>query len=253
MSDEIKRIRARVLGVPIDVIDWNVMHDLIMRWALVRESHYVAICNVHVTVTAGRNPEFLRAIEESDIATPDGAPVAWLMRKLGHCSQRRIPGPDVMWELLKRCESASLPVYIYGSTDVTLDKLKERCSVVFPKLKLFVESPPFRPLNQEEDEAAVQRIVASGAGVLFVGLGCPKQELWMHSHSGRIPAVMLGVGAALDFHAGTVTRAPLWMQNHGLEWLHRLLSEPRRLWRRYLVTNTLFVIGAVRQLLKVNA
>ena len=123
----------------------------------------------------------------------------------------------------------------------------------FPRLKLVAESPPFRSLTPEEGEAAVRRIVSSGAGVLFVGLGCPKQELWMHSHRGRIPAVMLGVGAAFDFHAGTVSRAPLWMQRNGLEWLHRLLSEPRRLWKRYLITNTLFVIGAARQLLKKDA
>lgn len=253
MSDEAKRITERVLGVPIDVIEWEVALDRIMRWGRARESHYVAICNVHVTVTAGRDPAFLRAIEGSDMATPDGAPVAWLMRKLGHRSQQRISGPDVMWELLGRCERESLPVFVYGSTEDTLGKLKANCANAFPRLKLLVESPPFRALSPEEDEAAVKRIVSSCAGVLFVGLGCPKQELWMHSHRGRIPAVMLGVGAALDFHAGTVSRAPLWMQRNGLEWLHRLLSEPRRLWKRYLITNTLFIIGAARQLLKTGA
>lgn len=196
---------------------------------------------------------FFKAIEESDLTTPDGAPVAWLMRKLGHRSQQRISGPDVMWELLGRCERESLPVFVYGSTELTLGRLRERCAEAFPRLKLVAESPPFRSLTPEEGEAAVRRIVSSGAGVLFVGLGCPKQELWMHSHRGRIPAVMLGVGAAFDFHAGTVSRAPLWMQRNGLEWLHRLLSEPRRLWKRYLITNTLFVIGAARQLLKKDA
>jgi N-acetylglucosaminyldiphosphoundecaprenol N-acetyl-beta-D-mannosaminyltransferase len=110
------------------------------------------------------------------------------------------------------------------------------------------EAPPFRAITSEEDEDYVRRINSSGAGLVFVGLGCPKQERWMMEHRGRVNAVMLGVGAAFDFHAGTVARAPSWMRNNGLEWMHRLLSEPRRLWRRYIVTNTLFIVGAARQL-----
>jgi N-acetylglucosaminyldiphosphoundecaprenol N-acetyl-beta-D-mannosaminyltransferase len=111
------------------------------------------------------------------------------------------------------------------------------------------EAPPFRPITAEEDAESVERINTSGAGLVCVGLGCPKQEHWMLAHRGRINAVMLGVGAAFDFHAGTVSRAPAWMREHGLEWLHRLMSEPRRLWKRYLITNTLFVLGAAKQLL----
>jgi N-acetylglucosaminyldiphosphoundecaprenol N-acetyl-beta-D-mannosaminyltransferase len=140
-------------------------------------------------------------------------------------------------------------VYFFGSSPDTLEALDQRLSVAFPSLIVGgYESPPFRPLTPQEDADAVARINASGAGLVFVGLGCPKQELWMQAHRGRINAVMLGVGAAFDFHAGTVSRAPAWMRHNGLEWLHRLASEPRRLWRRYLVTNTLFVWGAARQL-----
>ena len=137
-----------------------------------------------------------------------------------------------------------------GSSDATLTLLSERLRAAFPGLRVAgTHSPPFRALTAEEDAESVARINASGAGVVFVSLGCPKQEKWMAAHRGRIRAVMFGVGAAFDFHAGVINRAPLWMQRCGLEWLHRLCSEPRRLWKRYLVTNTLFILGATRQLL----
>ena len=184
------------------------------------------------------------------MATPDGAPVAWMLRRLGFAGQARINGPDLMW---KYCAEAALrgdAIYLYGGTQATLDTLVARLTGAFPGLRIAgAESPPFRTLTSDEDAAAVARINRSGAGVVFVSLGCPKQELWMAAHRGRVQAVMIGVGAAFDYHAGTISRAPVWMQHAGLEWLHRLASEPRRLWRRYLVTNTLFVIGAARQLL----
>ncbi|MBI2225482.1 MAG: WecB/TagA/CpsF family glycosyltransferase, partial [Betaproteobacteria bacterium] len=141
--------------------------------------------------------------------------------------------------------------YFYGGTDATLTLLSARLRAAFPGLRIAgTYSPPFRPLTLEEDAEDVARINDSGAGAVFVGLGCPKQETWMAAHRGRIRAVMFGVGAAFEFHAGVINRAPLWMQRWGLEWLHRLCSEPRRLWKRYLVTNTLFILGAFRQLAK---
>ena len=131
-----------------------------------------------------------------------------------------------------------------------LDKLTAQLVQRYPGLKIAGQySPPFRPLTDVEDAEICRRIADSGAGVVFVSLGCPKQEKWMHVHRGRIPAVMIGVGAAFDYHAGTLSRAPVWMRDNGLEWLHRLVSEPRRLWKRYLVTNTLFTVRALGQLL----
>lgn len=209
----------------------------------------MTIYNVHVVVSASCDAAYRDIINGSDMATPDGAPVAWMMRRQGYTGQPRISGPDLMWALCERAEKEHLPVYCYGCTPATLALLEARLRAAFPALRIAMESPPFRALSAEEDAAAVARINASGAGLVFVGLGCPKQERWMAEHRGRIHAVMIGVGAAFDFHAGTVRRAPAWMRDRGLEWLHRLLSEPRRLWRRYLVTNTLFIIGAVRQLL----
>jgi len=245
----LNRHTRRVLGVPIDTVSFASAQDRVMAWGHARESRYVVLANVHVTVTASREPAFGAVVAAADMATPDGAPVAWMLRKLGSQLQERVSGPDLMWALLARCEHESLPVYFFGSTPETLAKLKTRLQAAFPKLAVEYEAPPFRLPSPEEDAASVSRMHACRAGLIFVGLGCPKQEHWMLSHRGKVNAVMLGVGAAFDFHAGTVSRAPEWMRAHGLEWLHRLVSEPRRLWKRYLVTNSLFIAGAARQLL----
>lgn len=244
------RSTGSVLGVAIDTVSFNSAMDTIMGWGQQRQSRYVVLANVHVTVTGSREPAFGAVLAAADMATPDGAPVAWMLRRLGYKRQHRVSGPDLTWALLGRCEAESLPVYFYGSSRETLVRLAERITATFPNLNVVgFEAPPFRPLTPQEDAEAIHRINSSGAGLVFVGLGCPKQEHWMLAHRGKVNAVMLGVGAAFDFHAGTVVRAPEWMQRNGLEWLHRLASEPRRLWKRYLFTNTLFILGAARQLL----
>ena len=248
MSAE-RRVTGKVLDASIDAIVWDKALDRIQDWAVRRESRYVCICNVHSVITASQDEEFSRVVNAADMATPDGAPVAWMLRQMGFAGQARISGPDLMWALCERCAAENLAVYFYGSTEATLALLEKRLRAAFPGLRMAMEPPPFRALTAEEDAAAVERINASGAGLVFVGLGCPKQELWMSGHRGRVNAVMIGVGAAFDFHSGKVTRAPRWMRDNGLEWLHRLASEPGRLWKRYLVTNTLFILGAARQLL----
>jgi N-acetylglucosaminyldiphosphoundecaprenol N-acetyl-beta-D-mannosaminyltransferase len=223
----------------------------LLQWAHKAESRYVAICNVHVVVTCARDEAYQQIINDADMATPDGAPVAWMLRRIGHAGQPRISGPDLMWELCQQCEASGLPIYCYGSSATTLHALEANLRRSFPQLQIAgMDSPPYRPLTFEEDSAVVDRMNASGARIVFIGLGCPKQEYWMAEHRGKVRAVMIGVGAAFDFHAGTLRRAPCWMQRYGLEWLHRVVSEPKRLWKRYLVTNTLFVVGAARQLLR---
>jgi len=183
------------------------------------------------------------------MATPDGAPVAWMLRRMGFKKQQRISGPDLMWLLCTRAAKEKISVYFYGSRESTLTALRSNLNAALPELTIAgMESPPFRPLTKQEEEETVNRISNSKAGIVFVGLGCPKQEIWMSKNKGQIHAVMLGVGAAFDFHAGTKKRAPIWVQKIGLEWVFRLLTEPRRLWRRYLITNTLFVYGIVRQI-----
>ena len=255
MIDEIEvspasRKGSLVLGSFIDALTWADVLAQIRDWSIEGSSRCVCICNAHSVVTARQNPKFAMALQSADLCTPDGAPVAWMLRKLGFGRQQRINGPDLMW---KYCEQAAIrdeSIYLYGGTPGTLEILQARLANVFPSLVIAgAVSPPFRALTGDEDAADVNRINASGAGTVWVSLGCPKQELWMTQHRGRINAVMIGVGAAFDYHAGTIKRAPLWMQSCGLEWLQRFASEPKRLWKRYLVTNSLFIAGAIRQLL----
>lgn len=239
-----------VLGAHIDAISWDDAIRTVVDWAAARASRYICICNVHSVVTTTQDADYQRVVNDADMATPDGAPIAWALRRLGQPGQQRINGPDLMWRYLAEAERLGQKVYFYGSSDDTLAKLQAAMLRQFPRLLLAgLYSPPFRALSPEEDAAEVQAINDSGAGVVFVGLGCPKQEKWMAAHRGRVNAVMIGVGAAFDYHAGTISRAPLWMQHNGLEWLHRLCAEPRRLWRRYLETNSLFILGMFRQLL----
>lgn len=245
-----KRLSSLVIGVPIDSLNWSQALSSLAGWAAGRESRYVCICNAHSVVTARQDPAFAKVIHEADMATPDGAPVAWLMRKLGVANQERINGPDLMWRYCAQAAQREETIYLYGGMPETLEMLQRTLVEQFPGLKIAgAYSPPYRQLTAEEDSSVVETINASGASTVWVSLGCPKQEKWMADHRGRINAVMIGVGAAFDYHAGTIQRAPLWMQQNGLEWLHRLCSEPRRLWKRYLVTNTQFVYYAARQLM----
>ena len=246
----LQRHSVSIFGVAIDSLTWETALLQRYSWAAAHESRYVCICNVHSVVTASQDFGFNQIVNNADLATPDGAPVAWLMRLLGHAGQQRINGPDLMWKYCEQAQYRDESVFFYGSSEATLALLKTKLLSAFPTLKIAgVISPPFRTLTSAEDMAIIEQINTSGAGVVWVSLGCPKQELWMAEHRGRINAVMVGVGAAFDYHAGTLKRAPLWMQHNGLEWFYRLVSEPRRLWKRYLITNTLFVLKAIRQLL----
>lgn len=241
------RHRALVLGTQVDVIGWDAALEQVATWGRARQSRYVCFGNVHSVVTAAFDSRFFDVIQEADLCTSDGAPVTWMLRQLGAPEQRRLNGPDLMLRYFASEAPKGGKVYFYGGTTEALRLLKARVESEFPGLQVVgTHSPPFRPATPVEDEDDVARINESGAHVVFVGLGCPKQEHWMAEHRGRVNAVMLGVGAAFEYHAGLQRRAPEWMQHHGLEWAHRLFSEPRRLWRRYLFTNIpfLFMGGA---------
>lgn len=240
-----------VLGASIDALSWDEAVGRMRQWASARESRYICICNVHSVVTTTRDPEFRRVVNGADLSTPDGAPIAWALRLFGNPTQERINGPDLMWRYLAEAERLGQTVFFYGSTDRTLTRLCQAVAQSFPALRIGgAISPPFRALSEAEDEAHVAAIHASGAHVVFVGLGCPKQERWMAAHRNRVQAVMVGVGAAFDYHSGEVRRAPLFWQRNGLEWLYRLVCDPQRLAKRYVVTNTLFIVGFARQLIR---
>ncbi|MBL8327773.1 MAG: WecB/TagA/CpsF family glycosyltransferase [Rubrivivax sp.] len=237
------RHRAAVISTQVDVLAWDEAIHRISSWGRAHESRYVCFSNVHSAVTAAFDARFSAVINDSDMCTSDGAPITWMIRQLGAPQQPRLNGPDLMWRYLASESRRGGKVYFYGSTPDTLKLLKARVESEFPGLQVVgCYSPPFRPASAVEDNEDVERINASGAEVVFIGLGCPKQEVWMSEHRGRIKAVMIGVGAAFDFHAGVKTRAPEWMQSAGLEWAYRLAQEPKRLWRRYLFTNIPFLL-----------
>lgn len=244
--------QAHLLGTRIDALGWEQALSRISGWAQAEgpaASRVVCACNVHSLVTARRDLAFADALTQADLCIPDGAPLVWLMRRQGWREQQRISGPDLMLLLLREAQSLGLPVFLLGSSFDTLQKLRKRLRVDFPDLLIAGQcSPPFGDLAEEDNRHIVRMIDTSGARLVFVGLGCPKQEKWMAQQRGHVSAVMIGVGAAFDYHAGTLPRAPLAWQHAGLEWLYRLTKEPVRLLRRYLVTNALFLLWLPGQL-----
>lgn len=241
---------ARVLGTYIDALDWGATIGRILQWAAARESRTVCLCNVHSAVTAVSSTDLRTALGSSDMVLPDGAPIAWMLRRKGHERQTRLAGPDLMLRLCSALEGTSIGVFLFGSSEETLRALRHQLQQRFPRLTIMgASSPRYGEWTQAEEDRYVSQIRESGAGIVFIGLGCPRQEIWMAKRSKDVPGVMIGVGAAFDFHAGTVKRAPEFMRKAGLEWLHRLGSEPRRLWRRYLTTNSRFIWLAARDLM----
>jgi N-acetylglucosaminyldiphosphoundecaprenol N-acetyl-beta-D-mannosaminyltransferase len=247
---DITRVREDVLGCRVDAVGWDHAVQTALAWARARESRYVCHCNVHAVVTARGDARLHRALNDADLVTPDGMPVAWWLRGLGHARQPRVDGPDMMWRLCAAAARRGTKVYLYGGTVGTLARLRRRLVAAFSNLEIVgTESPPLMTNSALADARAADRINRSGAQLVFVGLGCPKQEYWMRLNRGRVRAVMLGVGAAFDYHAGDVARAPPWLRRAGFEWFYRMVADPRRLWRRYAVTNSLFVLYTAASLL----
>lgn len=238
-----------VFGVLVTATDYEAAAWHILQAARRRESAIVEFMPVHSLMTATRDAAYRRSINDFDMVCPDGQPVRWCLNCYHHAGLKdRVYGPVLMLHVCEAAAQGGTGIYLYGSTPEVLQKLADRLLARFPALKIMgQESPPFRPLSAEEDNAVVERINASGAGVVFIGLGCPRQELFAHAHRGRIHAVQLCVGAAFDFHAGTKRMAPSWMQRAGLEWLFRLASEPGRLGGRYLLTNSAFLLRVFRR------
>jgi len=239
-----------ILGVNVAVSSYDEAIEKCLVWARERQSRTLFFANVHMIMEAVDDPAFLLQLNSAGTVFPDGMPLVWALRALGERNARRVCGPDFTVLMLAAAERYGLPVGFYGGSQASLDALVAAVRLRHPNLQVaYMESPPFRPLTPEEDLAVVDRIASSGALLLFVGLGCPKQENWITEHVGRVHAVMLGVGAAFDFIAGGKRRAPRWMQRSGLEWAFRLASEPRRLAKRYLKHNPRFVLRFFRQLL----
>ncbi|HET7234493.1 MAG TPA: WecB/TagA/CpsF family glycosyltransferase [Longimicrobium sp.] len=238
-----------IVGTRIHAASCRETVERVIGWARAGESRAVCCANVHVVMEARADPGFAAALGSADHLAPDGMPLAWALRLLGVPRAERVYGPALMLEVCAAAEREGIPVALVGSTPPTLAALEAALARRHPALRVaWRQSPPFHEATEEERAAARRAVEASGARILFVGLGCPRQERWMAAERGRLGAVMLGVGAAFDFHAGSKPQAPAWLGRLGLEWAFRLATEPRRLWRRYLVNNPRFVALFTMQL-----
>jgi N-acetylglucosaminyldiphosphoundecaprenol N-acetyl-beta-D-mannosaminyltransferase len=246
--DELRRIN--VLGIGVSAVNMGIALDTIDRWIAEHQREYVCVSGVHGVMESQRDPELLRIHNAAGMVTPDGMPLVWLLKLGGIRRADRIYGPDLMLATFERAEARRYRHFLYGVTDDTIARLSANLTARYPGTVIAGSyAPPFRPLTAEEDAEVVRKINASGADIIWVGLSTPKQERWMATHRDRLEApVLIGVGAAFDFHAGLKRQAPRFIQRSGFEWLFRMAIEPRRLWRRYLTNNPQFVLRVVSQL-----
>jgi N-acetylglucosaminyldiphosphoundecaprenol N-acetyl-beta-D-mannosaminyltransferase len=239
-----------VIGYPVAAIPFQEQISLMMHWAKERVSKAVYIANVHMLVEAYRNAQFSDILSKADLITPDGMPLVWMLKLQGVHQQDRVAGLDVLQSLCERASAEGVSVFFLGSQSSILKKMQTRLECEFPDLKIAgIEPLPFRPLTPDEDEAVIQKLNQSGAGILFLSLGCPKQEQWIAEHKEKVHMVMLGLGGAFPVYAGVHRRAPRFIRLFGFEWLYRLLQEPKRLAKRYASTMPVFIWLAIKQLL----
>ena len=243
----------KLLNVPVTCLPFEEQIMLILRWAKARDSKFVCLANVHMVMEAYKNQIFAQVLHQADLVTPDGKPLVLMLRRMGIFNQNQVAGMDVFLNLCDLGEKSGTKVYFLGSTLDILEKMKRRLNRDYPILQVVgMKSIPFmsiEEMSQSRDLNLIEEINQSGAEIIFVCLGCPKQEMWMAQHQGAIKGVMIGVGAVFSMYAGLTPRAPSWMQQVSLEWLYRLIQEPRRLWRRYGSTIPPFIYLALSQLL----
>ncbi len=239
----------QVIGSPVTDLPFDNQIALMMDWAKARLSKAICIANVHMLVEAHRQPDFAAVLKRADLVTPDGVPLVWMLKLMGSVDRNRVAGFDVVMALCLQASVERVGVFFLGSEAAILQQMRVRLDREFPNLPIAGMEPlPFRPMTPAEDEAIVQQINQSGAGIVFLSLGCPKQEVWMAEHRGRIQAVMLGVGGVFPVYAGIHQLAPPFIRKIGLEWVYRFIQEPKRLFWRYASTNPMFVWLAIKQL-----
>jgi N-acetylglucosaminyldiphosphoundecaprenol N-acetyl-beta-D-mannosaminyltransferase len=241
-----------VLGVPLALTDYDTTLDWIDAAIAGRRRGYICVAAVHTVMASREDPELRAAVTGADFTVPDGQPLVWAMNLLGHRLSSRVYGPELMERACSRAAGTGVRMYLYGGRNQgALVQLAYNLRTRYPGLQIVGgHAPPFRELTTEEEDAVVEEINRSRADIVWVGIGVPKQEKWMARMRDRLePPVLIGVGAAFDFHAGLVPQAPDRMQRLGLEWLYRLVQEPRRLWKRYARYNPLFLLGFARQYL----
>lgn len=237
---------CNIMGVEIAAIHMEWLINFTKKYIKELSGDYMCVSNVHTTVMSYDDAAYCAVQNGGIMAIPDGGPLSSVGRKRGFSDMGRTTGPDYLKEVLKISAEEGYRHYFYGSTEETLEKLRKTLDAEYPGVQVAgMYSPPFRALSEEEDRAIVNRINESNADFVWIGLGAPKQEIWMAAHKGQVQGFMVGVGAAFDYLAGNIDRAPMWMQKANLEWLYRLLQEPKRLFKRYFYTNTKFIWNAV--------
>jgi N-acetylglucosaminyldiphosphoundecaprenol N-acetyl-beta-D-mannosaminyltransferase len=243
--------RVNVLGIGVSALNMPLALQVIEGWISGHQTQYVCITPVHSVMLCQDDPELQKIFNASGLTTPDGMPLVWLNRLKGRKHVERVYGPDLMLALCEHSVAEGYRHYFFGGAEGVPEQLAESLQIRFPGLAVAgTYSPPFRDLTFEEDARIVQKINQANPDIVWVGLGAPKQERWMASHRDQLNApVLIGVGAAFDFHTGRKPQAPRWMQRSGLEWLFRLLSEPKRLWKRYLYNNPRFIVLILLQML----
>lgn len=247
MCEPQNRPTCEIMGVRVAVTDMDAVLALLRTGLEALRGRYICVANVHTTVTAWEDESYRAVQNGAALVLPDGAPLSRYSRAHGFPQAQRVTGPDLMREVLRLSAQTGWTHYFYGSTPETLELLRQKLAERYPGARVVgMESPPFRPLTPREDADAEARINAARPDFVWVGLGAPKQERWMAAHAGQVQALMVGVGAAFDYEAGNIRRAPLWMQKCSLEWLYRLMQDPRRLLGRYLNTNLKFLAWAWR-------
>jgi N-acetylglucosaminyldiphosphoundecaprenol N-acetyl-beta-D-mannosaminyltransferase len=239
-----------ILNMRVDATSYFDATERIVSWAKDAQSEYVCVANVHMAMEVYDDPNFAELVNKAALVTPDGMPLVWGLRALGLQDASRVYGPTLTLHVCEAAAQLGIPIGLYGGTPESLVAFTQFLSGRFSGIRVVCQiAPPFRPLTPTEDAAYTQQITESGARILLVGIGCPRQERWMANHWQQIPAVMLGVGAAFDFHSGRVKQAPSWLQKVGLEWVFRLFMEPKRLWKRYFKHNPRFVLFFAQQYL----
>ena len=246
--------KANILGVKVSAINMTNAVETLDRWIASHEQHYVCITGVHGVMESQQDLALKDIHNNAGLVTPDGMPLVWLSRWMGFSNVERVYGPDLLLKVCQHSVSRGYRHFFYGGSKGVADRLANRLTDRFPGLNIVgTYSPPFRDLSPQEDERIITMINEKHPHFVWVGMSTPKQERWMATHQGKISAAaMIGVGAAFDFHAGVKTQAPKWMQRSGFEWLFRLMTEPRRLWKRYLSNNPKFIYGVFLQALKIR-
>lgn len=249
MTKYAANVTSTVLSMRTNVTNLAEVSSFVLASVRSGIGSYICVSNVHMCMETFDDQSFRSVVNSADLVIPDGRPISWAQKLLGYSNAEQVRGQDIMNEICRLSGKESLTIGFYGGeSDEVLAQVVSNLESTFPDIKIaYTYSPPFRPLTNDEDEHVVNEINDLGVDVLFVGIGCPKQERWMAEHKDRVQCVMLGVGAAFDFISGSKKHAPRWMQKVGLEWLFRLVSEPRRLWKRYLKQNPRFVYYFVQQ------